>query len=716
MKCIGALLNTKYRLYRAGTYVSILLLMVSCRKESDPGPSIIIPEEIAPEQRMKMLEACEEKYASLSNRSSVEAQMEMAKWFVSQPEFIESGYNDTTQNAWAIFADGRFLMIASAYTPATTEEVSEIQPTISNDETGYIQNARTKELPTGKKALLFSGLGNAFFDARSLLGLYFSISKTDYTAEQRVAGIEELKTVDSQTAIFYINTHGARATPKKGKIKDKSVPAFLPGLWTSDKRSIENEIKYKEDLNNYLIGYMVAGHDKGSNGKMDTVTHYAITDRFIQKHMSFSENSLIYVDACGSFRTGLGLALVNKAINERATYIGWSSTAMQVDALKSSSFLFDRLLGTDAPIPSKHKEEPPQRPFDVASVVRDLKNKGLGTSTVDGVKATLEFTSSTGADTRAMLAPSIAYLDIDEYASKLTLYGIFGEDPRQKGGGDVTVDGRPVNSIDSWQKDKIICTIPHKGKGAAGNVIVKVRGHQSNAVPLTEWYIDFLWSEKGSQVKREAKITLHLRADVHRYRNYAGEKDPNRVDNADVDDAFPNNVFAKDSKAVLTASGSCSYTCPCNPGQVTHSNTKVGPDSVSLPYSTEQASVPNTFFAFYGWDSERTTVTAFGFGADMDSFKEREDRQNCTGGSSIRMAPQPFPFSISDGLSDQPLKLELVNADGFDFRIKSGEKSFGTIALEYCQCFGSPEVPIKLTWKESTPRFAPTDKTTARTR
>jgi hypothetical protein len=80
------------------------------------------------------------------------------------------------------------------------------------------------------------------------------------------------------------------------------------------------------------------------------------------------------------------------------------------------------------------------------------------------------------------------------------------------------------------------------------------------------------------------------------------------------------------------------------------------------------------------------------------------------------MAPQPFPFSISDGLSDQPLKLELVNADGFDFRIKSGEKSFGTIALEYCQCFGSPEVPIKLTWKESTPRFAPTDKTTARTR
>ena len=38
----------------------------------------------------------------------------------------------------------------------------------------------------------------------------------------------------------------------------------------------------------------------------------------------------------------------------------------------------------------------------------------------------------------------------------------------------------------------------------------------------------------------------------------------------------------------------------------------------------------------------------------------------------------------------------------------------GGIALEFCACSGSPDVPIKLSWTTTTPKFAPTAKTAAR--
>jgi hypothetical protein len=675
----------------------ILAIVGSCKNDPDPKPVV---DEITPEARMEILKACEEKFASLRGKAPAEKLKEMTDWLKEKPEFLEAGYDAEMKNAWGIFNDGRFLMIADNLQPASVEEQKDFPP----------EGGRNEEIPNAKKVLLMSGMGTAFYDPRFIINQYFLVSKTAYKAERKKATVDELKAVNEEIGVFYLYTHGARAVLKDSlKYKGKSIPLEFSALWTSDSRSVENDNKFKDDLDSYRLGYMLADNDKNPFGKVMEDTHYAITDRFIEKYMSFGENSLLYVDACGSFTPKLANTFTRKAKKGRATYVGWTAPALIRDMHPAAHFLFGRMLGVDAGFPEGNREKPVQRPFDIDDLMTDLQARGFGKSTTDDGIATLRY-SSTGVFHPAILTPSIAYLKVDELDSKLTINGIFGDDPRKNGGSaEVTVNGKNVTSIDTWENEKIECTIPHKGNGAAGDVIVKAWDHQSNAVPLTEWYVEFLWLEKGQQVKREATITLHLRADVHRYRRKPGENDPKRVD-----DTTPYYVFAKDSKAIFTASGSCSYVCPCNPGQRTDSNTIVGPDSVSLPYNMNGTSATNSFFAFYNWDAERTTVSTYAFGSDFDSYQEKVVSGGCTGGGSTTSTPLPFAFSVSDGLSDKKIDLKMINPDGFDFRIQEGERSFGTIALEYCQCFGSPEVPIKLTWKESVPRFAPTENTHAR--
>jgi len=205
---------------------------------------------------------------------------------------------------------------------------------------------------------------------------------------------------------------------------------------------------------------------------------------------------------------------------------GWSFVVGDSKATGAAYFVIDRLLGTH--LDPRTPENPPQRPFTFQLVYQSLHERGMDTYTdpVDGSVAFFVFTPI--APEFGLLAPSIKFLWVDEIDRKLHIEGSFGTDPRPDGA--VTVNGHPL-TIQNWSHDEIVCSITPSGTSAAGNVIVTVRGHESNVVQLTEWIGKFRMNMTSGWVGLNftATFNLHLRADVHSFRERPGETPNPRI-------------------------------------------------------------------------------------------------------------------------------------------------------------------------------------------
>ncbi|MCC6446391.1 MAG: hypothetical protein IT210_23440 [Armatimonadetes bacterium] len=74
-----------------------------------------------------------------------------------------------------------------------------------------------------------------------------------------------------------------------------------------------------------------------------------------------------------------------------------------------------------------------------------------------------------------MLEPTIEYLWMDKETDILHIYGEFGTQA-----GRVTVEGSPAANV-IWNSTHIQCaSMPRKGAGSFGKIMVEVNGHKSN--------------------------------------------------------------------------------------------------------------------------------------------------------------------------------------------------------------------------------------------
>ena len=89
----------------------------------------------------------------------------------------------------------------------------------------------------------------------------------------------------------------------------------------------------------------------------------AITEYFVRypRYMSFEENAVLYFDGCNgmtpaanSFRN----AMIKKAKNEKATFIGWTGLTDNRAGEPAAGFIFDRMLGTNTDVASVGAAEP----------------------------------------------------------------------------------------------------------------------------------------------------------------------------------------------------------------------------------------------------------------------------------------------------------------------------------------------------------------------
>lgn len=117
----------------------------------------------------------------------------------------------------------------------------------------------------------------------------------------------------------------------------------------------------------------------------------------------------------------------------------------------------------------------------------------------------------------------IDYMQVDEterssggldYASRLWLYGSFGEDPG-KDKRSVTINGGDVK-VAYWTPGWIACDIPTAGPMSSGMVAVR-SGEKTTSKKLNEWIVEMYYDQKQSPdgaLTKKVGLVLHLRGDA----------------------------------------------------------------------------------------------------------------------------------------------------------------------------------------------------------
>ncbi len=699
------------------TALMLLLGLVTCKKPevNTPNPNPGPGQHITDEQRLAVMDAVLNVFSVLNSADSATALPQLLLFLQSQPAFEASGITDSSHCAWARFTDGRLLIIADNRQPSKFENRGgriSFEPEANAGRMG--------ELPEKAPVLLLNAMGSAFINSPANIkpifeGKGYQVSIGDASVD----GLKKINTEDN--AIFFMDTHGGDGNTRDTMaiIGGEVIFKKRYGFWTTDTTSLANEKKFAEDLDKERLVYFIATKDEPTKGQMTEENHYAFTNKFVKEYMHFGKNSMIYLEACGSYTNDMIIAFHDRSKDKESVYLGWTNNCGDQTGYRAAKFLFDRLLGANMPVNnpelSHPKEEPPQRPFDIDAVMNDMAGKGFDKFRYKEANAVivsqLLHKSKIGTkaneddDPRFILAPSIEYLEINEFESELTIHGIFGKDPGENNR-EVTVNDVPVQSIKPWEKDKIVCKIPYEGNGSAGSVVVSVRNHKSNPVPLTEWYIDFS-VKQGKALTVATEYTLHLRADVHRRRIKPGERNPKPAGQGTIDKwPYLINSFAKDSKATLTTAGSCAVTCDC----ISYSYASV--DQKKYEINTLLASGLRGFSARYGWENrDKLNVTI-----QLFSQSHSVNTNQCGQVSKGLMDYEIFTLMASGGTPATP-ELIFTNPDKFDFTIQANTFKFPAVYVEPpCDCQGStsPELFGTVKWEASIPKFAPTDKTPAR--
>lgn len=450
----------------------------------------------------------------------------LAAFLKNRPEFEASGVTDE-DSVWARFTDGRLLLVVNNRYAAPAAQRSADIPTAST----AAADAR-RAIPAVTKAYAVSAMGAGFQDSASAVA--GGLLSKGYNVSAGAVPVSRLKQVQ-QAGVFYIDTHGGKGPRRDG--------AEVYSLGTSEPATPEGDEAYKDDLDAGRLVYMICPWhiDAGGNGPAEA--HYGFTKAFVTTYMDLPPNSLVYVDACSSLDQGMIEAFQSKGA---VTYFGWTRPTADIDAYNTARYFFDRVLGANLVDPSA---DPPQRPFDIASVYADLQAHDLDRSLPPGqIVSKLKYVTSGGDAAVDLLAPTITRLQPEEETDTLHIAGSFGPDPGSEG--KVTVDGVALK-VQSWKKDQIACDLPlsdDDAKGSSGPVVVEVRGHKSNSVELTSWRPTFTFTYHGlGTMQYSMTIHAHIRADAHDYRFVPSER-PRQGD-------WP-FTLARDSKVTIAASGS----------------------------------------------------------------------------------------------------------------------------------------------------------------
>jgi len=666
-------------------------------QQNPPPPS---GGTLTDEQRMSVLNECSTFVNSLGDFKSEEVQQIIATYLKARIEFKDAGIQ--SGNVWATFHDGQMVIIIPDYlnepsfiAPDTGGRIN-ITDGIGRYNAPGGPEGRSKAIPSLKKGILFNGLGTAFMDGRIHLEFMFNQSDANYELENKDATIQNLKAVDDQ-AIIYILAHGGTGFEWSGVIP---TPTF--SLWTSDKVSTAMNAQYKNDLDDGTLSYM-----RGlQNLDQPSEWHYGITQKFVKKYMTFAEDAFVYIDACSSMSEeakAFSDQVLDKCKNQMGTYIGWTKPMSGITYIPTHRYIFDRMIASNDV--SGTEQTPPQRPFDFVSVYNDMLTYpevyNLGVSRAHGGR--LAYNSRSISEVQ--LTPSISYILMSDYENKMAIHGLFGDDPQEQG--QVFINGN-LASIELWSRYLIICKID---EDASGDVVVSFNDHRSNAVPITSWTIPLTVTRDVGGLKTEAKLTLKLRGDVHRYRAVPNAtpilERPDSLGLFLDEEAW---LFSKASSGTYTVSGSRSHGCALVKCQASQTQTNQAQGG-NLPYDITVDGLH--FYARYRWSRDLKKLRV-GLSVYVPNVKV----DNSTTYTSCSPGPGP-PDDNSFEYENVDITVPSDEHDIIEFefdenlKIASGDKP-QTESFLWGVCESQISRIVRIKWPAVEAEHPPTDETAAR--
>ncbi len=485
-----------------------------------------------PTARMAAVTAVENQLNTLNGLPVATRNQQIITYMQGRSEFDTVGISPSGNNVFARFTDGVMFIVGASFgelddsLPGETLPYMPIPeaPPLSREEIdrrygnpATADVAAYEDLPGSARYRVIQTVGTAFQSAGTTTNrLRNWLSANGYVNAGSGSTVEQLRTIGGEGVLFYIG-HGGEGIQQNGNMDY--------GIWSSTLANVGNVNNYAADLQAGRLCLLTASKDTNAIGIPANETHYGITSRFITHYWgNFATNAMVVITACASdsvpaFRNAI------QAKNGPA-YFGWDATLGCVGGCYAAEFLFDRFLGANKAFP---RENPKQRPFDVAKVFADLQSRNFhiqpGGDGVNTFSSRMRY--HPGSSNFGLLAPSIQFLDLYAASDTLTINGIFGEDPGPNG--QVTVDGTPL-TIASWTPTVIKCQLPLRGPGSMGPVIVQSKGtdgadfRKSNVVNISQWEGTVTQTrEEDGTLKLTLNYDIRIRADIHSHRDEPGE-------------------------------------------------------------------------------------------------------------------------------------------------------------------------------------------------
>lgn len=547
----------KVDMRRKGIFLFICVLALSMMMCQCPltGALSNFGGQVSDELRNEVLTSVLEFHDSLPTDGDPEEGKQALIEYMSSLDGMEFAGIMADGSVWGEFTDGRLLMLAQAVpAPAEDQEAGGsfspsgnsllLRPSsTSNNENLYLagysplhqnRNPDTRlaggegpNLPESSTAVVMSALADIYGGEWDTIQGY--LEEKNYDVSNPLPDVSALRSQVTDVGVMYFATHGAFGLPvdDKGYVLEA---AYVPddftfentifGLMTSTTFSSANEASFSDDLNNLRLVYFNKVEDLGRGMKLkkkffpDLHWSYAITGRFVEKYMSFSENSFVFIGACSSFDE----SMINAFSSSNASvYAGWTAPVGGKNATLAPLTVFQLLLGVEG----QEEASRPYRPFEHASIWGFLQDRRLNIDSGIRRYAVLKVTG----ENKVILAPSIRWMDVFEDDEELHLEGMFGDTP-----GKVTINHEEVSIVGEWSPDKIIVELPPiDSSNGYGDVIVTVNDHESNAVPLTLWEGEFTYTIVAEEMwapglEQRAEVEIAIRADVHEYREKPGDE------------------------------------------------------------------------------------------------------------------------------------------------------------------------------------------------
>lgn len=491
----------------------------------DPGSG----SELASSSRFASIRAVEAACAELESRKlePIAYLTELTAIMAKDPNYAETGIDESSLTAWGTFVDGRVHMVTHNFKPTGTSAPSaETKDPSQNQKTAGMLAAKPPELPSSRKARLMHSFFTPFDGQPAIAEMSGWLRSHDYGLQPGVEGDAHITTLRhiKGDGFFYINTHGG---VKRTRYQDDSTPQMYSiQSSTLIDTALEAQPDFKADLAALRLTYFTAYNGLATvDSKGEEValkdTRYGITANFVDTYWEFAQDSVVIINACNSANSANNNWVIDFLIachrKGAGLYLGWTEICSPPAAFDIPKYCVDRMLGANLFKP----QTPKQRAFTGEEVIAHMQSKNLNHDTGTKLGAYFIARPNPRSAVSHILSPSIHHVEVDELNDQINLIGAFGRTQ-----GKVFVNGSE-RQVTRWEHELIVCDLPRADAGSHGPVWVELGADQSNRRTISQWNmrIDTHWFKQNYPgLAVDGPIRTRWRADVGPVRDACGEE------------------------------------------------------------------------------------------------------------------------------------------------------------------------------------------------